>query len=63
MVVSNVSLVLECIGSVIVELVWVCDPSVAGQLQPLSLHGSWKAQAMHAQTVSRQIVMARAANR
>lgn len=53
----------ELMGAVIVIPLYCPDPSVAMQLQPVSLHDTWQALAMHAQNTSGQITMGSVANR
>lgn len=50
-------------GFVIVVPLCCCDPSVAIELQLVSLHDTWQAQAMHAQNTHGQILMGCVANR
>lgn len=53
----------ERMGAVIVVPLCCCDPSVAIELQLVSLHDTWQAQAMHAQNTPGQILMGCVANR
>lgn len=53
----------ELMEAVIVVPLCCRDPSVALQLQPVSLHDTWQAQATHSQNTSGQIPMGSVANR
>ncbi len=53
----------EQIEAVIVVPLFCHDPSAAMQLQPVSPHDTWQAQAMHAKNTSGQTLTGSVANR